>query len=673
MGSQGIFSATSGTTQHTCNTSSILIDHEEYYLTTEGNFAGHLWSIIESEREIFYRDTTTQLAHVRPHILRSWQRSRKASVPLAGSPNPLIGGQHLRAILDRNAFFVECADTIIETLLADMVAAKSCIILTDAEGVYLHTTGYSPGFGSGATCPLRGLVSREDIDGTTSMGICLEEQVAVCVLGPEHYSPWYDGWACSSAPIFTHDNELIGTLSLAIERDKFHFHTFRLVVAAARAIREKMLTRRLLHEQQIIMDLPQEAIVMLDRHGETRMMNYHAHRLLGSSGDQNGRPLQDLVKITSKHEDPLGTHTCKIQGYGGLQLHCSLSSKAVQDGGRCIIIREKHLPDSRRCIDTRYTFSSILGESDVMQFTIQQARATSRNDLPVLIQGESGVGKELFAQAMHAHSERRHKPFISLNCGAIPENLIQSELFGYEPGAFTGASSKGATGKFIQAHGGTLFLDEIGDMPLIAQASLLRVLQEREIMRIGGKRTERVDVRIIAATHCDLFEAVRKGTFRQDLYYRLHVLAIQVPPLRDRGEDIVILARHFLRQAARKLDKNLDGLDEAVAAKLRTHPWPGNVRELEHLIYRAAFQATGRILTAQDLATEQKFACNALPQPQKIRHREETDSIFSALKQTGGNVQAAAKLVGKSRVTMYAYIRKKGLDITSLRNTKIGS
>jgi len=678
MASHDTFPGSASTTPHIPEISPVLVDHEHYYLTTEGHFAGNLWSIIETERENFHHHTPTQLSHVRPNILRSWQRSREARVPLSGSPNPLLGGSQLRAVLARNAFFVECAEEIIETLLADMVAARSCIILTDADGVYLHTAGYSPGFGSGATCPLRGLVSRENIDGTTSMGICLEEQVAVCVLGPEHYAPWYDGWACSSAPIFNQSNELIGTLSLAIERDKFHFHTFRLVVAAARAIREKMLTRQLLHEQRVIMNLPQEAVVMLDSHGCTRTMNNQARHLLGLNGEYSHLSFADLVTFSTDTAEAPGTHSCTIHSPDGRQRQCTLSSTAIRDGGRCIIIREKQLPEKSsggRRHDTRYAFSNILGQSEVMRFAIQQAMTTSRNDLPVLVLGESGVGKELFAQAMHHHSDRGHQPFISLNCGAIPENLIQSELFGYEPGAFTGASSKGAPGKFMQAHGGTLFLDEIGDMPLAAQASLLRVLQEGEVMRVGGRRAERVDVRIIAATHRDLSEAVSQGTFRLDLYYRLHVLAIHVPPLRKRGEDVVLLAHHFLRQASRKLLKTVHSMDEGAAFELKAHTWPGNVRELEHILYRAVLSAGGDVLSRHDIAQairppRERAAIGTYDMTGQTEHQanDSASPIIDALRQTGGNVQAAAKLVGMSRVTIYAHIRKLGLDLSSLRS-----
>lgn len=233
---------------------------------------------------------------------------------------------------------------------------------------------------------------------------------------------------------------------------------------------------------------------------------------------------------------------------------------------------------------TRYTFDNIIGKSPQIQVAIEQCKAIADNPSTVLITGESGCGKELFAQSIHNASPRAHGPFIAVNCGAIPKNLIESELFGYEAGAFTGSAKGGAPGKFELANGGTIFLDEIGEMPLDMQVHLLRVLQERKITRIGSKVPIDIDIRVIAATNKDLKEEVNKGTFRSDLYYRLNVIPIKIPPLKDRIGDIPILLDYFLKEKSKKLSKDIPKISQALFKKLITYCWPGNIREFENFV-----------------------------------------------------------------------------------------
>ena len=296
------------------------------------------------------------------------------------------------------------------------------------------------------------------------------------------------------------------------------------------------------------------------------------------------------------------------------------------------------------------------------------------------------MGKELFAQAIHNGGPRRNQPFIVVNCGAIPRDLVQSELFGYEAGAFTGAKRQGTPGKFELADGGTIFLDEIGDMPLSAQISLLRVLQEGEVTRVGGKQPTRVDVRVVAATHRDLNAAVSNGAFRRDLYYRLNVLRIQVPPLRSRREDIAELAIFFLEKIAKALHKPLSGFTPAALETLRAYDWPGNVRELENLLERTAVVAAGPRIDADDLPQEctasgaaqgshsvcfAPVATDAAPPSQEILCKAPAD-LVEALRQAGGNVRVAARTLGVSRVTLYARIRRSGLDLAAMRRQHRG-
>src|SRR5213079_145815 len=240
----------------------------------------------------------------------------------------------------------------------------------------------------------------------------------------------------------------------------------------------------------------------------------------------------------------------------------------------------------------RLTFADIITRSDTMAGVLRTAQKAASATIPVLVEGESGVGKELFARAIHGSGERKSKPFVAVNCGAIPDNLVESILFGHEKGAFTGATERHA-GKFVEASGGTLFLDEVGELPVAAQVKLLRAIQEGEVEPVGGRKTVKVDVRIISATNRNLIDDVKSGRFREDLFYRLHVFPITVPPLRGRSEDIPDLVRHFLIRFAAEEGKRIRAVSAEALAVLNAHPWPGNVRQLENAVFRAVVLADG--------------------------------------------------------------------------------
>jgi DNA-binding NtrC family response regulator len=254
----------------------------------------------------------------------------------------------------------------------------------------------------------------------------------------------------------------------------------------------------------------------------------------------------------------------------------------------------------KRSRDGTLTFNDVVSRASGMRAVLKQAEKAAASNIPALIEGESGTGKELIARAIHGSGERRTKPFVAVNCGAIPENLVESVLFGHEKGAFTGATEK-HTGKFAEADGGTLFLDEIGELPLAAQVKLLRALQESEVEPVGGRKPVKVDVRIISATNRDLIAEVKAGRFREDLYYRLHVFPLTLPPLRARAEDIPDLVRHFLARFAAEENKPVHGLDAEALTMLTTFSWPGNVRQLENTIFRAVVMADGDEIGVNEL------------------------------------------------------------------------
>ena len=323
-------------------------------------------------------------------------------------------------------------------------------------------------------------------------------------------------------------------------------------------------------------------------------------------------------------------------------------------------------------VEARDLFPGIVGQSTIMRGLFTQILKVARTDSTVLISGESGTGKELVASSLFAHSFRRERPFIKLNCVAIPEGLLESELFGHERGAFTGATAR-KIGKFELADGGTIFLDEIGDMPLATQAKLLRVLQEKEFERVGGNEAIRVDVRFIAATNKNLTEMVRQGTFREDLFYRLNVFSIELPPLRDRKEDIPLLAAHFLEKMGNSAKLAPESLQ-----LLTAYYWPGNVRELQNTLERAAVLAddgviTPALLPAQITGTAKEIISQApdATTPKSIDERiddVERGLIIEALSRSGGVQVKAAEILGINQRSLWHRIKKLGIDVNSLKN-----
>ena len=301
----------------------------------------------------------------------------------------------------------------------------------------------------------------------------------------------------------------------------------------------------------------------------------------------------------------------------------------------------------------------MVGSCEAMRALFRAIRKVAMTDAPVFVSGESGTGKELTAVAIHARSQRRAAPFVAINCGAIPTHLVQSELFGYERGAFTGATQR-KIGRIEAAHGGTLFLDEIGDLPLESQASLLRFLQEGRIERLGGRESIEVDVRVISATHVDMSRAMDEGRFRADLYHRLCVLQIDEPPLRARGRDIELLARHTLERFRKDGTRRLRGFSADAVAALHNYVWPGNVRELINRVRRAIVMSEGRFVTAHDLelADYVEIAPVSLAQ---VREAAERQAIESALLRHRGRLGDAAQELGVSRVTLYRLLSAHGM------------
>ena len=326
---------------------------------------------------------------------------------------------------------------------------------------------------------------------------------------------------------------------------------------------------------------------------------------------------------------------------------------------------ERESEEQARQREDSIRFTDILGSTPKMREIFGVIQRVAKTDATVLCEGESGTGKELVARAVHTHSPRKSGPFVAINCGAIPETLLESELFGHERGSFTGAHAQ-RKGKIEMATGGTLFLDEITEMSLPLQVKLLRFLQQREIERVGGREVIPIDVRVVAATNQSLDEALRSGRFREDLYYRLSVVTIHLPPLRERGEDVVLLANAFLRRNAQALKRKVRFSPEALEAIVK-YQWPGNIRELENKVHRAVIMATSRIIGSADLDLNPSAVIDALPTLREARDQSERRLIVNALVRSRGNISRAARVLDISRPTFHDMLVKHSIDAKEFR------
>lgn len=432
----------------------------------------------------------------------------------------------------------------------------------------------------------------------------------------------------------------------------------------------KQLTRS--SEKMVkIMNLVNQGIIVMDERGMIAEMNVKAETLLGI--DANGKFPIDAMKLLSKETGQMlsiAVNNEKRSFFINKQKLASVGRFSeylliLQDVNEIRHLAEKTTEEQMR------PFAQIIGISPQMREVKEYAYKVSQSKSTILIQGESGTGKEEFARAIHKASLRREKPFVTVNCGAIPEHLLESELFGYEKGAFTGANRKGKPGKFELAHEGTIFLDEIGEMPSLLQVKLLRVLQEREIEHLGGTAPIPVDVRVIAATNKDLQEMVKKGTFREDLFFRLNVIPIIIPPLRSRKEDILALSEHFIMTFNKLFQANVQGFGRDVKELLLAYPWKGNVRELKNFIeYLFNFIQSGWITLdeAEDLIHRKLMINKEMPQtiaPVFSLIEMEKEMIKKAVEYVRHhqlNIEEASKLLGIGRATLFRKINKYQID-----------
>jgi len=471
---------------------------------------------------------------------------------------------------------------------------------------------------------------------------------------------------------------------------KAHDHLDQLVQERTKEL--TISNQALMLKEKLLMDIignMSDGVIIISRQGGIEFINHTLKVMLGrTSTDIREQLSYEKLVADNKNLEKMLT---KKQAFRDEEIVLTIEGREMQflatgtpiedpDGTTHKgILMLKPLAEIHRLVNrysstpARFCFDDILTRSEVMRDTIELAKAASQNKSTVLIQGESGTGKEMFAQSIHNQSRYADGPFIAVNCGAIPRELVGSELFGYVEGAFTGARKGGSPGKFELAQGGTLFLDEIGDMPLEQQAALLRVLQEKQVCRLGSSKAIPIDVRVICATNRDLYNEVQKGTIRKDLYFRLNVISLRIPPLRERPEDIDLLFKHFLVQGDPQWLEHIHAIDPVVWDLLKRYSWPGNVRELQNFAERILFTVKDYTIRPEDLPSEIQIlyeketdrSVKPIPLKQQNIKQQlaevEAQQIRTLLMQYNGNVSRVAESLGVSRRTVDRRIKKYGL------------
>nr|WP_210411971.1 sigma-54-dependent Fis family transcriptional regulator [Noviherbaspirillum sp. UKPF54] len=613
---------------------------------------------------------------------------RSAAYGLGSADNPEfapLNNSDLSLVIEHNRALYKYALPVMETLYEQIINTHNMVILTDAQGVIMHTLGDDDFLEKANRVALTaGVAWSEQKRGTNAIGTAIAEGIPTLVHADEHYLRANHILTCSAAPIFDPRGAVIGVLDVTGDRQSFHRHTMALVRMSAQMIENQLFTAAYqdgitlhFHTQPEFIGTLMEGIVSFTPGGRFVSANRSALFNLGLSPQAlSVHTLNSLfglgVSALLDHYRTAAPELLQMCLPSGVRVYAKASvrlSNSTICGAELVRAPAASTPPPRRAEqaqdDGGRRLSSLrylnTGDPQVAAIIGKLTKVNGR-DIPILINGETGTGKELLAQAIHNDSPRANGPFVAVNCASIPETLIESELFGYEDGAFTGARKKGSIGRILQANGGTLFLDEIGDMPLNLQARLLRVLQERMVTPLGSAKSIPVNVALICATHRNLRDMIAKGEFREDLYYRLNGLVVKLPPVRERSDfELVVNKLLACESNGRRYHVAPD-----VMQLFQQHNWPGNFRQLTNLL-RTAMVMTGddgeiRLEHLpddflEDVQSMKKdspppLAADALPANTTLGDVE-LSVIQKALQAHGGNVSATARALGISRNTIY--------------------
>ena len=628
---------------------------------------------------------------IKEEIKKSQARSAKLNFSEGGKKyQKKLSNRELEIKREQRKQYLDIARNQVKALYRFVEGAGFVVTLTDNEGYILETIGddFLIDLMKESNCTPGFRWTEADV-GTSAISLTLELKQPLQIAEDDHYLPTSIKYTCSASPIFGHDNKLVGILALTGLSDKVGIHTLGMVITSAVAMENQLHLQHALNEIEIQNNYLTEtigsldnAVILIDNSGLIRTMNNSVKKLLHISENEDVSSIYSIFpeEITDMlftertiyfKEIFINKNGTDIQ----LVLNANpVANKSGEEYGYILNISEikriKKIINTFTGTNADYTFSDITGESSIITESKNLAVSAAMNDSAVLLLGETGTGKEVFAQAIHNRSSRRNMPFVAINCGAIPRDLLESELFGYSDGAFTGAKKGGRPGKFEIASGGTVFLDEIGDMPIDMQVKLLRVLQTGVICRIGEHKDIDVKVRIIAATNADLQKEVKRKHFREDLFYRLNVFPINIPPLRDRGRDIILIAREILTRRSLVLKNSKYSFSEGAESLLMEYNWPGNVRELENVIERVLnitndtiidYTTLSRLISSASDNADYEYisdtsSVNLLSEVEKM-------TINKVLASNNSNISKTAEILGITRATLYKKIKKHSIDV----------
>jgi transcriptional regulator of acetoin/glycerol metabolism len=645
-------------------------------------------SVSYAEWSMFMRTGNSSTQDIN-HVLKdSWTRCRNLEV----DPGPrkcwnFLPLENLEPKVSRLRNLLLDVEGDVYTAIRDR---DLLMTVTTADGYVIRTCGDPATLKQADTLNFGpGALWAESSVGTNAIGTALATGKPTQVFGHEHYCESHHKWSCSAAPFFDPLGNIVGCFDISGPSEGDHTLALTLVLDAVRALEKRLFQQHcaeLEHRSGSLVAAAFNSVLTgmlsIDCRGVISDANIAAETILGMSGRRlKGQPADnffDYGAFLAVRQDGMANTIpmpCRVNPRLMARATPMYSLNGTWVGTVVAVMEPQRAPQRERSTAPALEptqqqsdgLGRILGRSPAIAKAIGLARKAARTPSTVLLTGESGTGKELFARGIHAESSRADGPFVAVNCGAIAAELIQSELFGYAGGSFTGADRKGRPGKFELADKGTLFLDEIGEMPMSMQVNLLRVLEERRVTRVGGNRSEPVDVKIVAATNKDLEHEAAQGRFRPDLLYRLNVVRIHIPPLRERGDDIDILARAHASRLAGEFALPFQGIEAAALERLRSHHWPGNVRELINALEHALNAMEGHTLRPDDLAEHLR---DVPPGPKQCHNSrsdslrgQEADIIRDALERHGGNISRAARQLGIGRNTLYAKMRRLGIFV----------
>ncbi|MCY6372057.1 sigma-54-dependent Fis family transcriptional regulator [Clostridium ganghwense] len=643
--------------------------------------------------KLFVKEGILNKQGIRDVIYESWKRSKECGInPFVEEFSVRLEKHELDKRYKQFAPLLDMAKPFMDSLYKLVKDTDFIIRLTDRDGYVLAHIGEEKLINMYSSLGLYdGYNVTEEASGTNAIGIALITGKPIQVLGGEHYIQQHHKLTSSACPIKDKNEQILGVLSITGNYELVHPHTLGMVIAAAEAIereikleernKELKLTNERFYE---ITESISEGIIKVDNKGCIVSINRFAKKLLSfKEKDVIGKNFKHILSSDNTASIIRGISNCRkyeeeeiyFKTRTGRKKTCITNVTPIKVDKRLegvvITFREVKMVHSmiNKIVgaNAKFTFNDILGNSESIKKAIKLASISAKSNTTILLQGESGTGKEMFAQSIHNESDRRDYPFVFLNCGAIPRELVSSELFGYIEGAFTGAKRGGHPGKFELADGGTIFLDEIGDMPLDAQVSLLRVLEDRKVVRVGGHDVIPIDVRVIAATNKDLSREVEIGNFRSDLFYRINVMTINTPSLRERKDDIRIFIDYFLEKFSKNTGKNIKGISQRFYQGMINYNWPGNVRELQNVMQTVINVAENNtVLTHKNLPRyiRPKEMIDDINFKNELLTLEEVEknTIVKTIQGLNGNIAAAAKILGIGRSTMYRKMKKYNIE-----------